>query len=90
MPYPAGHRERIRNKIVRSARRIFNQNGFENVSIDEVGQRRPRARRILQIFREQGRALYRGAVMFLHRPTWTGFEIATPILLPRPGGLHHR
>ena len=36
MPYPAGHREKIRQKIVQAARRLFNQHGFENVSINEI------------------------------------------------------
>jgi TetR/AcrR family transcriptional repressor of nem operon len=36
MPYPAGHREQVRKKIVDSARRLFNQNGFENVSVDAI------------------------------------------------------
>jgi AcrR family transcriptional regulator len=34
MPYPAGHREQVRKRIVESARRLFNRNGFENVSVD--------------------------------------------------------
>ena len=34
MPYPAGHRDRVRKKIVDSARRLFNRNGFESVSVD--------------------------------------------------------
>jgi TetR/AcrR family transcriptional repressor of nem operon len=36
MPYPAGHREQVHKKIVDSARRLFNQNGFENVSVDSI------------------------------------------------------
>ena len=36
MPYPADHREKIRQKIVQAARRLFNQHGFENVSINEI------------------------------------------------------
>src|ERR1700683_3926956 len=36
MPYPAGHREQVRKKIVDSARRLFNCNGFENVSVDSI------------------------------------------------------
>jgi TetR/AcrR family transcriptional regulator, transcriptional repressor for nem operon len=36
MPYPPGHREKIRSQIVDSARRLFNRNGFENVSIDAI------------------------------------------------------
>ena len=36
MPYPAGHRERIRSKIVESARRLFNRHGFESVSVNSI------------------------------------------------------
>jgi TetR/AcrR family transcriptional repressor of nem operon len=36
MPYPAGHREQVRRKIVDSARRLFNQDGFERVSVDSI------------------------------------------------------
>ena len=36
MPYPAGHRQRVRQKIVHSARRLFNQHGFEGVSINQI------------------------------------------------------
>jgi AcrR family transcriptional regulator len=36
MPYPHGHRDQIKTKIVRSAQRLFNVQGFEAVSIDEI------------------------------------------------------
>lgn len=36
MPYPRGHREETRAKIVRSARRRFNRFGFDGVSIDAI------------------------------------------------------
>jgi len=36
MPYPAGHRDRVRARIVDSARRLFNRNGFESVSVDAI------------------------------------------------------
>jgi TetR/AcrR family transcriptional repressor of nem operon len=36
MPYPAGHRERVRNRIIESARRLFNRSGFESVSVDAI------------------------------------------------------
>jgi len=36
MPYPAGHRNEVRGKIVQSARRLFNRHGFENVSIGQI------------------------------------------------------
>ena len=36
MPYPAGHKERVRERIVDSARRLFNRHGFEQTSIDQI------------------------------------------------------
>jgi AcrR family transcriptional regulator len=36
MPYPAGHRERVRERIVDSARLLFNRNGFDGVSVDAI------------------------------------------------------
>jgi TetR/AcrR family transcriptional repressor of nem operon len=36
MPYPAGNREATRQRIIESARRLFNQRGFDNVSVKQV------------------------------------------------------
>jgi AcrR family transcriptional regulator len=36
MPYSSEHRERVREKIVRSARRLFNRHGFNAVAIDDL------------------------------------------------------
>jgi AcrR family transcriptional regulator len=36
MPYPQGHRDEIRTKIVRAAQRLFNVRGFDAVSIDQI------------------------------------------------------
>ena len=36
MPYAAEHRHQIKQKIVRSALRLFNRHGFDAVSIDDV------------------------------------------------------
>ena len=36
MPYPAEHRPLTKQKILRSARRLFNHRGFDTVSIDDV------------------------------------------------------
>src|SRR5262249_45564754 len=36
MPYPAGHRPEVKAKIIESARRLFNRQGFDNVSIHEI------------------------------------------------------
>lgn len=36
MPYPTGHREKVRSRIVEGARRLFNRNGFDGVSVDSI------------------------------------------------------
>jgi TetR/AcrR family transcriptional repressor of nem operon len=36
MPYPAGHRDKMRERIVESARRLFNRHGFEGASVSEI------------------------------------------------------
>ena len=38
MPYSSRHRETTRAKIVETARILFNQHGFQNVTIDQVMQ----------------------------------------------------
>jgi len=36
MPYPAGHRDAVKKRIVDSARRLFNRHGFDNVSLKQI------------------------------------------------------
>lgn len=36
MPYPAEHKSETRNRILKSARHLFNRKGFAEVTIDEV------------------------------------------------------
>src|SRR5712691_5049506 len=36
MPYTPAHKARTRERIVESARRLFNRHGFTGVSIDEI------------------------------------------------------
>lgn len=36
MPYPVGHRAAVRKDIIRSARRLFNRYGFENVTLQQI------------------------------------------------------
>jgi len=36
VPYPVSHRSKVREKIVQSARRLFNRHGFDGVSIHQI------------------------------------------------------
>lgn len=36
MPYPKGHRDEVRARIIQSARRLFNKHGFDNVSVAQI------------------------------------------------------
>jgi TetR/AcrR family transcriptional repressor of nem operon len=36
MPYTAEHKQETRTRIIQSARRLFNRNGFADVTIDEI------------------------------------------------------
>src|ERR1700723_1242288 len=36
VPYPKNHRVHVKSKIVASARRLFNRQGFDNVSLDDI------------------------------------------------------
>ena len=36
MPYSAQHKQETRNRILRSARRLFNRRGFAEVTINEI------------------------------------------------------
>src|SRR5580704_18426126 len=36
MPYPAGHRQAVKKSIVQCARRLFNQHGFDRVSLKQI------------------------------------------------------
>jgi TetR/AcrR family transcriptional repressor of nem operon len=36
VPYPAGHRAATRERIIESARKLFNQHGFDSVSVRQI------------------------------------------------------
>ncbi len=36
MPYPSGHRDKVRKQIIQSARKLFNRSGFEKVSVNQI------------------------------------------------------
>jgi TetR/AcrR family transcriptional regulator, transcriptional repressor for nem operon len=36
MPYPSGHREKTKKRIIGSARKLFNRHGFETVTVQQI------------------------------------------------------
>ena len=36
MPYPSGHSDKVRQEIIRSARKLFNRRGFERVTVNQI------------------------------------------------------
>jgi len=71
MPYPAGHHEQIRRKIVDSARRLFNRKGFGAASITEVMQNAGLTHGGFYSYFQSKSDLYREAVnCFLTDPEW--------------------
>jgi AcrR family transcriptional regulator len=36
MPYPADHKQQTRNRILESARKLFNRNGLADITIDQI------------------------------------------------------
>jgi AcrR family transcriptional regulator len=67
MPYPAGHRDRTRERIVRSARTLFNRHGFSEVSIEDVMARAGLTRGGFYSYFETKRSLYAEAIMHAMR-----------------------
>jgi TetR/AcrR family transcriptional regulator, transcriptional repressor for nem operon len=71
MPYPAGHREQVRNRIVESARRLFNRNGFDNVSVDSIMAGASLTRGAFYAYFESKSDLYKEAMAcFFTDPSW--------------------
>src|SRR6516164_4016188 len=71
MPYPDGHREEVRNRIVESARRLFNRNGFESVSIDSIMACAGLTRGAFYAYFESKSDLYREVLgCFFTDPNW--------------------
>src|SRR5262249_39908377 len=69
MPYSPEHKRDTHQKILESARRLFNKRGFSEVWIDEIMDKcRSDARRGLPAVHEQGAAIRRGcSPVSLHR-----------------------
>ena len=71
MPYPVGHRERVRREIVRSARRLFNQHGFESVSINQIMAAAGLTRGVFYSYFRSKSDLYTEALAcFFTDPSW--------------------
>ena len=71
MPYPRGHRKRVRTRIVESARRLFNRNGFESVSIDSIMAQAGLTRGAFYAYFESKSDLYAEVLgCFLTDPNW--------------------
>jgi TetR/AcrR family transcriptional repressor of nem operon len=80
MPYPVGHRDKIRLKIVHSARRLFNRHGFENVSVNQIMAAAGLTRGgFYQYFKSKSDLYVEALSCFFTDPswksTWEGIEI---------------
>jgi len=62
MPYPAGHRDRMRERIIRGARELFNRRGFDEVSIDDVMSRAGLTRGVFYSYFKSKSELYAEAI----------------------------
>jgi TetR/AcrR family transcriptional repressor of nem operon len=63
MPFSSEHRERVREKIVQSARRLFNRHGFNAVSIDDVMAEAGLTRGSFYAYFDSKSALYAESIM---------------------------
>ena len=71
MPYPRGHGKQVRTRIVESARRLFNRNGFESVSIDSIMAQAGLTRGAFYAYFESKSDLYAEVLgCFLTDPNW--------------------
>lgn len=71
MPYPSGHREQVRNRIVESARRLFNRRGFETVSVNAIMAHAGLTRGAFYSYFESKSDLYKEVLgCFFTDPNW--------------------
>lgn len=78
MPYAAGHQDRVRQQIVRSARRLFNRFGYDAVSIDRVMADAGLTRGAFYFYFRSKAELYRAAIAYvlLEHPLQTWADAA--------------
>lgn len=65
MAYPAGHRGKVRARIVASARRLFNQRGYDGVTIDDVMSDAGMTRGAFYFHFKSKAQLYREAIAYV-------------------------
>jgi TetR/AcrR family transcriptional regulator, transcriptional repressor for nem operon len=65
MPYPLGHKERVRRSILRAARRMFNRTGYDGVSIDAVMAEAGLTRGAFYFYFDSKAHLYRESIGFI-------------------------
>jgi AcrR family transcriptional regulator len=71
MPYPTGHLQQIRSRIVEGARRLFNRNGFESVSVDAIMAQAGLTRGAFYAYFESKSGLYAEILgCFFTDPNW--------------------
>jgi len=71
MAYPTGHKERVRAKIVDSARSLFNRSGFDRVSVDSIMSHAGLTRGAFYSYFESKNDLYTEVLgCFFTDPTW--------------------
>src|SRR5579863_8770310 len=86
MPYPNGHRERIRSRIVDSARRLFNRSGFDNVSVDAIMADAGLTRGAFYAYFESKSDLYTEVLgCFFTDPNWKNRWEGVAVDLASPG-----
>ena len=72
MPYPAGHRQATRKRIIESARRLFNLHGFESVSVKQIMAGAGMTHGAFYEYFKDKSALYSEVLScFLTDPTWS-------------------
>jgi TetR/AcrR family transcriptional repressor of nem operon len=90
MPYPSGHREQVRKRIVETARRLFNRSGFESVSVDSIMAHAGLTRGAFYSYFESKSDLYTEVLRcFFTDPNWNScwegieLDLAVPNIAPQ-------
>ena len=90
MPRSTDHRAQVREKIVRSARRLFNRHGFNAVSIDDVMAEAGLTRGSFYAYFDSKSDLYANAITAIlsEKPidNWDGVSIDPRAPDGRPSG----